>query len=162
MAVPDEAAADAGAERHHQHGLAALAAAVVILAQGGDVRVVAGLDPQMGQRAQGLVEIEDAPVQVDAAVDVAEIVHRAGHADAHAQHVGLVHVVRGQTVLDRRRDVRQDRGTAVLDAGRDLPFFDQASVFGKEAQLDGRAADVHSKRVFHEIQVLSFLYFFSL
>ena len=89
FAVQDDAAADAGSEGDHDHAAAALAAAVIILAQGGDIGVIPGADGKARQRLQRLADIEDAPVEVDTAVNAPGGVHRAGDADADSSDLRL-------------------------------------------------------------------------
>ena len=152
-AVDDDTAADAGAQSGQHHTLAACAAAAPVLAQGGHVGVVAGLDRQAGQLAQGLMEVEHAPAQVDAAVDDAVVGDGTGHADADADDVLLADAVAFQAVIQGLCDIREDV-LAVFDrAGRDLPMLQKVAHVGEEAELDGGAAHVCAESVFHRFHL---------
>ena len=128
---------------------AAFSAAVVVLAQGRHVGVVACLVRQTGESAQGFVEVEHAPVQIDAAVHVPVVVHRAGDADPEADHVFFGQTATGQGFVNGPGDVGENGRAPALRPGGDLPFFQEAAFPGKQTELDRGAAHVHTECTFH-------------
>ena len=150
-AVYDDAAADARAERDEDGGPAAGAAAHPEFAEGGTVRVVPGAHAQARQNAEGIVQVEYAPVQVHAAVDHAGGVHRAGHADAEAKAVVPRKPAAGHAVLHAPRDVRQNVLAAVFRARGKLPLFQKLARLAEQTELDRRSADVDTESVFHKL-----------
>ncbi len=148
FSVKDDAAADARSERDEHDRAAAHAAAAPIFAQRGAVRVVPGAHGQSRQRTELLMDVEDAPIQVDAAVHDALGVHRAGHADADAQQLILGKAACRADLPHRLGNIRQDRLALVLGARRQLPLHEQRAVLVKKAQLDRCSADIGAKSVF--------------
>ena len=95
------------------------------------------------------MEVENAPVEIDAAVDQAVVADRPRHTDAHAGDVVFPNVPCVQNVFDRRRDIRQDRLAAVFRAGRDLPPLKKYARFIKQAQFYRCSSHIRAKAVFH-------------
>ena len=147
--VDDDAAADTGAQGDKDGTAAAHAAALPEFAQGGAIGVVAGLDAQAGQTAQSLMEVENAPVEIDAAVDQAVVADRPRHTDAYASDVVFPNVPCVQNVLDRRSNVRQDCLTAVFRAAGDLLPLQKHARFVKQAQFYRCSSHIRAKAVFH-------------
>ena len=54
-----------------------------------------------------------------------------------------------QNNVERSGNVRQDALAAVFRMGRDLALVQKVSALVKQAELDGRAADVDTETVFH-------------
>ena len=150
-AVYDDAAADARSQRDEDGGPAAGAAAHPEFAEGGTVRVVPGAHAQARQNAEGIMQVEYAPVQVHAAVDHAGGIHRARHADAEAEAVVPRKSAADHAVLHATRDVRQDVLAAVFRARGKLPLFQKLARLAEQTELDRRSADVDTESVFHKL-----------
>ena len=148
--IHDDAAAHAGAQGHEEHIVAALAAALPVFAQSRHVGIVARLHRETGEPRQILGDVEHAPAQVYAAVHNALAVDCAGHADADAQNVGCGNLMGSQILLDGSGDVRQNLIAAVCGDGGNLPLVEHGAVFVKIGDLDGGAAQINAKAVFHK------------
>ena len=149
MAVQDDAAAHAGAQGDKDHVFAALAAALPVFAESGHVGVVTGLHGEACEGLQLPGDVEDAPAQIDAAIDHAPAVHGAGHADTEAQNVLGVDILIQKIAPDRLGDVRENFLTAVLCVCGDLPLVQHGTGFVKISELDGSTAEIDTKSVFH-------------
>ena len=152
IALNDDAAANTGAQGDEYHVVAALAAALPEFAQSGHVGVIACLHGEAGEGRQGVRNIEHAPTQIDALVYNAFDVDGAGNADAEAQNVAVGNAVLGQIALDGRGDVRQDLAAAVGCNGGDFPLVQHFTGFVEISDLDGGAAQIDAKAVFHWVK----------
>ena len=106
LALYHNAAAHTGAQGDEHHVLAALAAAFPELAQSGYVGIVACLHRKTGALGQSLGNVEYPPAQVDAFVDHALGVYRAGNTDAQTQNGRICNAVAGHILADGVRDIR--------------------------------------------------------
>ena len=147
LAVDNDTAAHAGAQRDHDDIAVALAAALPHLAQSRHIGVVASLGLHPGEGMQALLHIKYIPAQIDALEHRAVRAHGAGHADANAFHIQLGNVPLIQLVLHCLGNVRQDVGAVGLGTGGDFPAIQQISVGGEQPHLDGGAANVYAKRI---------------
>ena len=163
LAVNDDAAANTGAQSHEHNVLTATAAAHPAFTQSGHGGIVAGNHPEAGEAAQGLMDVEHAPTQVDALVHHAVVIHRTRHTDADAQNILVGDLVFVQVLHNGGGDVRQDQLAAVCGDRGDLPLVKHGAVFFKVSDLDGGAAQIHTKAVFHicNLQLHSVLVFLS-
>ena len=153
-AVQDDAAANAGTQGDKDHVIAALAAALPVFPQGRHVGIVSGLDGEARHFGQGIGDVKDPPAQVDALIHHAAAVHRPGNADADAQNGGGVYIVLLPIALDRGGNVRQNVGTLVIGDRGNLPLIQHGPVFVKVGDLDGGAAQINAKTVFHGAYLL--------
>ena len=144
-----DAAAHAGTEGDEHHVVAALTAALPELAQSGYVGVIARLHGEAGEGGQGFGDIEHAPAQIDALIHNALGVDGTGDTDAEAQNVAVGDVMLCQIALDGRGDVRQDLAAAVCGDGGDFPLVKHFAGFIEISNLDGGAAQIDAKAVFH-------------
>ena len=144
-----DAAAHAGAQRDEDHVVTALSAALPEFAQRRHVGVVARLYGKAGQLSQLLGNVEHIPAQIDAPVHHALGVDRAGNADAETQDIGIRDFAPGEKRPDGRRDIRQDPDAVIRRIRGDFPVFQHFSGFIKIGDLDGGAAEIDAKSVFH-------------
>ena len=149
FAVCHKAAADPGADSHHQHRAAAFAAAVKIFSECGNIGIVARLDGESCQCAESIVQIEHAPAEIDTAVDISFVIHRSRHTDPDPGHQIVCNAVCSQTIPCNIRDIRQNCRTAVYRACGKLPLFYQNAVLPKQSEFDGGSSAIDSKSVFH-------------
>ena len=144
-----DAAAHAGAQRDEDHVVTALSAALPEFAQRRHVGVVARLYGEAGQLGQLLGDVEHIPAQIDTPVHHALCVDGTGDTDAETQNVGIRDFPFGQKGPDRRRDIRQYPDAVFRRIGGNFPFFQHFSGFIKIGDLDGGAAEIDAKSVFH-------------
>ena len=151
LAVDDDAAAHAGAQRDHDGAAAALGRAHPDLTQSGDVGVVAHQDlhaiQQAGQLGRDVPLAPAAEVGADDG-DNAAVQHRAGHADADALHLLGGNLLLGHLGVDGVGQIFEDVLTGVRGVGGDFPLFQQCARGGEQADLGGRAAEVDAECVF--------------
>ena len=150
LTVQDNAAADAGAQGHKDHGAVALAAALPAFAQSRHIGVVAGLDGHAQQRPQRGLQVYHTPAQVDAVVNDALTADRAGNTDAGAQNVAFGDALSFHFLHNCFGDVGQDVLAVVRGIRGDLPLVQKIRVFIKKTQLHGGAAQVDTKTIFHK------------
>ena len=131
-----------------------LAAPIQIFTQGGDIGIVAHLHPQaaqqLGQLYPGIAVAPAAQVGADDGHN-AGILHRAGHAQAHALDLVGAQAALCHFVLHGGGQVGQDAHTLVRSVGGHLPFFQQITGGGKQTDLGGGAAQVDAKCIFLHI-----------
>ena len=144
-----DAAAHAGAQRDEDHVVTALSAALPEFAQRRHVGVVARLYGEAGQLGQLLGDVEHIPAQIDTPVHHALCVDGTGDTDAETQNVGIRDFPFGQKGPDGRRDIRQYPDAVFRRIGGNFPFFQHFSGFIKIGDLDGGAAEIDAKSVFH-------------
>lgn len=120
-------AANAGSERDEHRRTAALTAALPRLTQRGYICVVSRPHAQARHTAQRLVQVENAPVQIDAAVDAPVFINRARNADADSQNFRRFKVFLPDPCRNFCRNFRQNCFSIVLYVRRYLSFFDQSS-----------------------------------
>jgi len=141
LAVDDDAAAHARAERDDDGALRAFAAAEERFAQRRSVCVVAEVNGERRIRAQRASEVKIDKIQVcRKADDAACVVHRAGTADAHAADGGLA----VRELRDDLTDARRDGLRAEVDAGRHGAFLQNVALCAHKRPLDVRAAEVNA------------------
>ena len=150
----DNAAADTGSQGDEHHVAAALAAALPEFAQCGHVGIIAGSHGQAGQVGQCLCDVEYAPAQVYAAVDVALAVHGTGDTDADAQQIRLSNALDRPILGDGGCNVWKNLAAAIIGNRGNLPFVKHIARFVKVGNLDGCAAQINTKAVFHWIILL--------
>ena len=125
-----------------------LAAPIQIFTQGGDIGIVAHLHPQaaqqLGQLYPGIAVAPAAQVGADDGHN-AGILHRAGHAQAHALDLVGAQAALCHFVLHGGGQVGQDAHTLVRSVGGHLPFFQQITGGGKQTDLGGGAAQVDAE-----------------
>lgn len=98
-------------------------AALAAFAQSRHVGVVAGLDRQTGEAAQGLRQGEYAPAQIAAAVDHAVLVHRAGDTDAQPVQRLAAQLMPGAALFNGPGNVRQNVLPVFPGICGNLPFL---------------------------------------
>ena len=86
---------------------------------------------------------------IDALVDSAFLVHRTGNTDADTDDLILADLLALQIAVHGSCDVRQDGAAAVRGDSGDLPLVKQCALFVKIGDLDGGAAQIDAKTVFH-------------
>ena len=151
LAVDDDAAADAGAQRDHDRTAAALRRAHPDLAQRRHIGVVADEDPQAvqqtGQLGRNIPLTPAAEVGADDGHH-AGVQHGAGHTDAHALHLLGGDLLFGHLAPDGVGQIFKDVLTGVGGIGGHLPLFQQRAGGGEQADLRGGTAEVDAECVF--------------
>ena len=149
LAVNDNAAANAGAERYHQHVARALGRTGSRFAERGAVRVVIQMHRTAELRQKRIRKADVIQTQIGAEPQGAGfLVKRAGHADADRRYV-LYRTAVYPAQRERQRFHICFQAGCVAGPGRKAVFAQQRAVLGAERRLDGRAAqintDSHSK-----------------
>ena len=151
LAVDDDAAAHAGAQRDHDRAAAALGCAHPDLAQSGHVGVIAHKDPdaaQHGAQLFGYIMLAPAAeVCADDGYDAA-VQHRAGHAHAHAFHLSGGKALFLHLALHGSSQIFQNVFTGVGGVGGNFPLFQQLAGGLEQTDLSGGAAQIDAECVF--------------
>ena len=151
MAFHNDTAADTGTEGHKDHIVTVLAAALPEFAQSGNVGIVTCLYRETGEFGQLFSDVENTPAQDDTLIDHALGIDGTGNTDAQTQNDRGDDAVGFQIVFDRGCDVRQDLCAAACGDGGNLPLVQHGAGFIKLSNLDGGAAKVNAKAVFHGV-----------
>ncbi len=164
LPVQNNSAADTGSERDEDHVLKALSAALPLLAECRDIRVVPDLHLHAVKKPrQRGSHVDDAPVKIDRLVDNTVLQNRAWHADAEAFDLICRDLLLFQLLPDRSGNVLQNVAPVVLGSGRDLPAFYEFFLLRiKKAVLDRCAAYIDSECILlHHLSSLQYSSFFS-
>lgn len=148
LAIDDDSAAHAGPKRHKHHVFMAFSAAGAHFAQRRRIGVVDDLYRQLAQLGKLLRHVKAAPlIEVDARLYIAVVEYRARDAHSDALHIPGADILFRQLTEQRQRNIRQQIRAAIFCPCGNFPFFHQCSAALEQAQLDGRPAEVHAKRV---------------
>ena len=154
LAIDDDTAAHAGAQRDHDGIFGTLGSAHPDLTQGGDVGVVAHQNFQAVQQAGELGgNIPLAPAAEVGADDGndAGVQHRAGHANAHALYLLGLDALLFHLAQDGSGQIFQDVLACIGGVGGNFPLFQQSAGGGEQTDLGGGAAKVNAECVlFHD------------
>ena len=145
-AVNDNAAADAGSQRHHNEIPAALSAAHPHLTQSGHIGVISRHDGHVQQIFQRVLNAEGSPAKINRPVNHPFAVYRARGSDAHS-HNGIL-VDPFHLFPDTVRNIGKNMGTFILGPRGNLPLVKYVSLCVKQSKLYGRSTHIHSKYVF--------------
>ena len=160
LAVDDDAAADAGAQRDHDCAAAALGGTHPDLTQSSHVGVVAHQHlhavQQAGQLGRDVPLAPAAKVGADDGDDAA-VQHGAGDADADALHLLGGDLLLGHLGVDGVGQILEDVLTGVGGVGGDFPLFQQSARGGEQSDLGRGAAEVDAECVFFHNSFTPFL-----
>ena len=125
--VQNDAAAYAGAERHHNQIPVTPAAALPHLSQSSHVRVISRLNRNPShQPAEHFADRHGSPAQIHTAVHDPSGQNRAGYADPGALQPLSVQSLFLQILCRRRGNIRKDMRAGILPARPDFPLVQQA------------------------------------
>ena len=151
LAVDDDTAAHAGAQRDHDRAAAALGGTHPDLAQSGHVGIVAHQNLDAAQHTAKLfshiVFAPAAEVCTDDGHDAA-VQNRAGHAHAHALYLLSGKAFFLHLALHGSGQIFQNVLTGVGGVGGNFPLFQQFAGGLEQADLGGGAAQIDAECVF--------------
>ena len=147
--VQDHRTADRGPDGDHHSAFVPLPSALPIFTKSRSLCVVFHtdvLDP--GQLTHFIPDIFILPAQIDGQGNKAPVQDRSGYVDPDAADFRPPDVSQLQNAFHGIFHIGKDKGSVVSQPGRDLPVFNQFTIFVKQAQLYRCSSDINTEQIF--------------
>ena len=161
LSINDNSTANSSSKSYKNYILRTCSCTFPCFSQSCYISIISSFRCKACQLCQFLCNCLKSPIKIYCTRHFASFINRTRNTNAYTVNVFFFHLALCDLIQNSLRNIRNDRFTVILFAGRNLPFLNQNSVCLKESTFYRCTANINSKTILsHDILQIAILIFF--